>query len=128
MCTKLNKVQQDLNSIYQSSIQLRENIIRACRDHSAINADLIILFTLTLDLINSLYTSIVNYETIHNFVSSQQSYLLNEKAEKNENYYIDRQYRKDDFNFRSNEENDKLFRKRQQQRRKRCFVCDKKEC
>ena len=116
MCTKLNKIHQDLNSIHQKSAHLRENIIRACRSYSAVHVDLFNSFNSTFDLVNSLYTSIVNYESIHKFASN---YLLSEKADKS--YYIDRQYRKDDLN----EEKYRSLRERQQ---KRCFVYAEEDC
>ena len=118
MCTELNKIHQDLNFIHREFAHLRENIIRACRDHSAVHVDLFNSFNSIPELVNSLYTSIVNYETIHKPVSS---YLLDEKADKS--YYIDRQYRKSDFN----EERYRSFRERQQ-RQKRCFVCAEEDC
>ena len=126
MCTELNKIHQDLNSIHRESVHLRKNIIRACKDHSAVHVDLFNSFNSIFELVNSLYTSIVNYETIHKFVSS----FLKEKADerKDESYYIDRQYRKESFNFRSIEEDYRLFEERQQQRQKRCFVCNKEDC
>ena len=126
MCTELNKIHQDLNSIHRESVHLRKNIIRACKDHSAVHVDLFNSFNSIFELVNSLYTSIVNYETVHNFASSQQSFLLKEKED--ESYYIDRQYRKESFNFRSIEEDYRFFEERQQQRQKRCFVCNKEDC
>ena len=127
MCTELYKVHQGLNPVYQGSIQLRENIIRACRGHPAVNAGLTNPPDSTPELINSLYTSIINYEAIHNPASS---YLLGEKED--ESYYIDRQYRKGGPNFRPNGEKYRPLRGRegyqQQRRRKRCFVCDEEGC
>ena len=126
MCTELNKIHQDLNSIHRESAHLRENIIRACRDHPAVHVDLSNPSNSIPELVNSLYTSIVNYETVHNPASSQQSFLLKEKED--ESYYTDRQYRKEGSNFRSNEEDYRFFEERQQQRQKRCFVCNKEDC
>ena len=73
MCTEIDIIQRDIDSAYHDSVHLRENIIRACRDHSALVVDLINSVFDTSELINNLYASIVNYEAVHKLV--QQSYL-----------------------------------------------------
>jgi hypothetical protein len=57
-------IQQELNSAYYDSIHLRENIIRACRNHFALTNDFNNVSLNVFDLINSLHISVMNYEAI----------------------------------------------------------------
>jgi hypothetical protein len=58
----------------------------------------------TFDLINNLYTSIVNYETIHKLDTQYIQHDQNNENE-DEHYFIDRQYRREggEYNNRSRE-------------------------
>ena len=132
MCTEIDIIQRDIDSAYHGSVHLRENIIRACRGHSALVADLINSVFDTSELINNLYASIVNYEAVHKFV--QQSYLRENESEKA--YFTDRQYRRDGIGFYPRFRGQRYNRfgnssresSRGSFRRKRCFVCDKEGC
>ncbi len=147
----MNIIQRDLNPAYHDSNRLRGNIIRACREHSTLIYELINASSDTSALINVLQASIVNYETIQK--ASVQQYAQDQK---NDHYFIDRQYRRessfdrrdeysndrrtDDYsNNRSDEYSNRRgefrggFRDRsndkfQNRRSKRCFVCGKSDC
>ena len=60
MCTEIDKIQRDINSAYHKPIHLRENIIRACQGYLALAAGLTNPSTGTSDIVNSLYSSIIN--------------------------------------------------------------------
>ena len=132
MCTEIDIIQRDIDSAYHDSVHLRENIIRTCRDHSALVVNFINLIFDTLELINNLYAFIINYEAVHKFV--QQSYLRENESEKT--YFTDRQYRRDEIEFYSRSRDQRYNRfdnssresSRDSSRRKRCFVCDKEDC
>ncbi len=142
----MNIIQRDLNSAYHDSNRLRKNIIRACRRHSTLIYELINASADISALINVLQASIVNYEAIQK--ASVQQYAQNQK---NDHYFIDRQYRRessldrrDEYsnnsrNPRDDYSNDRRdgfrdgFRDRsndkfQNRRSKRCFVCEKSGC
>ncbi len=72
MCSQMNTIQRDLNSAYHDSIRLRENIIKACRDHSALIFELINSSMNILILMNILQFSIINYEIVRKFLVHQQ--------------------------------------------------------
>ncbi len=128
-------IQQELNPAYHDPIHLRENIIRTCRNHSALINDLNNASLNVLDLINSLHTSVMNYEAIRK--SNQQIDYLQQSNQKSDNqYFIDRQYRRDEEfsydrrdDYRRDEFRDRSNDRFQSNRRlKRCFVCNKLEC
>ena len=73
LCLKLNILQKKIDEAYQKQTHLRENIIRACRDHSALIIKLFNAPMNVVDLINNLNTSIVNYEAVNK--SSVQTYM-----------------------------------------------------
>jgi hypothetical protein len=64
MYVEMNTIQKDLNSAFSDSIQLRKNIIRVCRSHFALINELNNASINISDLINSLYSSVMNYEAI----------------------------------------------------------------
>ncbi len=86
----MNIIQRDLNLAYHDLNRLRENIIRICRKHSTLIYELINALFDTSTLINILQASIVNYETIKK--ASVQQYAQDQK---NDHYFIDRQYRQE---------------------------------
>jgi hypothetical protein len=98
LCTKLNTIQRDIDSAFHESVHLRENIIRACRDHSALAIDMINSISDTFELVNNLYASIVNYESVHKSIK-QSDYMQSYKneGEEKKTYFVDRQYRRDEF-------------------------------
>ena len=63
--TELDTIQRDVDPAYHGTVHLRENIIRACRGHSALAAGLTNPLGDTSGLVNNLYTSIVNHEVIY---------------------------------------------------------------
>lgn len=77
LCTKLNTILRGVNPVYHGTIHFCENIIQAHRDHLALTAGLINLFLETSDLVNNLYTSIINYKAIYES-SSINSYIQSE--------------------------------------------------
>ncbi len=125
LCAKMNIIQRELDSVYHDSIRLRKNIIRACKDHSALIFELINSSMNISKLINILQFSIINYEIVRkSFV--QHQYQQNED-EIDDQYFTDRHYRREkSFNRRES------FRDRedrfQARRSKRCFVCEKSDC
>jgi hypothetical protein len=92
VCSQMNTIQRDLDSAYHDSTWLRENIIRICRNHSVLIFELINSSTNTLILMNTLQSSIINYEIVRKFFAHQQ---YHQNDEINDHYFIDRQYRRD---------------------------------
>jgi hypothetical protein len=91
MCSQLNTIQRDLNSAYHDSIRLRENIIRICKNHSILIFELINLLLNTLTLMNTLQSSIINYEIVRKSFAHQQ-YHQNDEID--DHYFIDKQYQR----------------------------------
>ncbi len=74
---ELNIIQRECDFAYQDLTRLRENIIRACKNHFALTHNLINSSMKILNLINILQTSIVNYEAIKK-AFTQQHYFQNQ--------------------------------------------------
>jgi hypothetical protein len=79
LCAKMNTIQRELDSAYHDSIRLRENIIRTCRNHSALIFELINSSMNISKLINILQSSIINYEVVRkSFAQQQHQYHQNQ--------------------------------------------------
>jgi hypothetical protein len=100
----MNIIQRELDSAFYDSIHLRKNIIRICRDHFALTNDLNNASINVSDLINSLHINITNYEAVQKSVQSK-TYLQQNHQNQDDQYFIDRQYRRDEFR---NEDKDKF--------------------
>ncbi len=137
----MSTIQKDLNSAFVDSIQLRKNIIKVCRDHSAFTNDLNNASISVSNLINSLHTSVMNYEAIRKQHDSmqqtylqqndltQQTHLLNQNQSEFENqYFTDRQYRRERSFNRREDYRDRNDRFQDNRRLKKCFVCEKFDC
>jgi hypothetical protein len=72
LCAKMNTIQRELDSAYHDSIRLRKNIIRACRDYSALIFELINSSMNISKLINILQSSIINYEIVRKSFAQHQ--------------------------------------------------------
>jgi hypothetical protein len=128
----MNIIQREIDSAYHGPIRLRKNIIRTCKDHSALIFELINSSMNISELINILQFSITNYEIVRkSFVQQQHQYQQNED-EINDHYFIDRQYRRekrDESSFdRRDESRDRHDRFQINRRSKKCFVSEKPEC
>ncbi len=132
MCLEINIIQKELDLAFYDSIHLRKIIIRVCRNYFALTNNLNNVSINVFDLINSLHISITNYEVVQK--SAQfETYLQSNSFNQNQNdqYFTDRQYRREEYSNRrdefrdKNKSNDKfrIFRFS-----KRCFVCDKHDC
>ncbi len=141
MCIEMIAIQQELNSAYHDSIHLRKNIIRICRDHFALTNEFNNVSLNVLDLINSLHTSVMNYEVVQKSSNQQTDYSQQnldylQQSKSDNQYFIDRQYRRDepsydrrsDYRRDEDEFRDKSNDKFQNCRFKKCFVCSKSEC
>jgi hypothetical protein len=72
LVTDLDTIQREINFVYRDSMYLRENIIRAYKNHSTLIHDLINSSANTLFLISMLHINIVNYEIIVKSSFNQQ--------------------------------------------------------
>jgi hypothetical protein len=94
-----------------------------------------------LALMNTLQSSIINYEVIRKVhIIAQQQYHQNDETD--DHYFIDRQYRRDESSYDRRDESsfdprvefyrdefrDRSNDKFQNRRPKKCFVCDKFDC
>jgi hypothetical protein len=113
----MNIIQREFDLVFYDSTHLRKNIIRVCRDHFALTNDLNNASINVSDLINSLHTSITNYEVVQK--SAQfETYLQSNSNSFNQNqddqYFTERQYRREEYSNRRDEfrdedrSNDKL--------------------
>jgi hypothetical protein len=95
MCLKINIIQREFDFAFYDSTHLRKNIIRICKDHFALINDLNNALINVFDLINNLHINITNYEVVQKSTQSE-SYLQQNFSDQNENdqYFIDRQYRR----------------------------------
>ncbi len=143
MCLEMNIIQRELDFVFYDSTHLRKNIIRICRNHFALINDLNNASINVSDLINSLHINITNYEVVQKSIQSE-SYLQQNSSdqEKDDQYFIDRQYRReneflydrrDEYSnrrdeFRAEDRSNDEFRTRISRFSKKCFVCDKHDC
>ncbi len=139
----MNIIQRELDFVFYDSTHLRKNIIRICRNHFALINDLNNASINVSDLINSLHINITNYEVVQKSIQSE-SYLQQNSSdqEKDDQYFIDRQYRReneflydrrDEYSnrrdeFRAEDRSNDEFRTRISRFSKKCFVCDKHDC
>jgi hypothetical protein len=126
----MNIIQRELDLAFYDSIHLRKNIIRVCRDHFALTNDLNNASINVSNLINSLHINITNYEVVQR-LAQFETYLQSNSFNQNQDdqYFIDRQYRRDEYSNRRDEfrsENKDRFRISRFS--KKCFVCDKHGC
>ncbi len=126
LCDDMNTLQQDIDLKYHGSNHFRENFIRACRDHSAFVVELHNSSVNSSILVDSLCISIVNWETVNK--STKHTYLQNDV---HDHCFTNRQYRRELFNNRDNDQFSSNFRSRDRfsiRALKICFVCDKFAC
>ena len=101
----MNFLQRNLKNQFSKSFYLRENIIRAIRNHSALMTEFVNSSKNIIDLINNLHFSIINYETVHksfayeNYVQFYNDEMKNDEIE-NEMFFIDRRYQNHKSNYR----------------------------
>ena len=138
MCNEIDLLQRNFESAFQDPIHLRKNIIRIVKKHSTLTADLINTMINTSVLVNSLHSSIINYETVMKNRGGQSTYVQEEDEFENyddatETYFIDRQYRDRSRGrpYRKFGAAASSFRNHchpLQRSVKKCFVCEKEEC
>jgi hypothetical protein len=125
----MNVIQRELDPAFYGSIHLRENIIRICRDHLALTNDLNNASINVPDLINSLHTSITNYEAVQKSTQSNSSIYVQSPSNQDDQYFTDRQYRRGGYsNRRSGFRGGGKGRFRIPRFSKICFVCEKSDC
>ena len=137
----MNFLQRNLNNQFAKTFYLRENIIRAIRNHSALIIEFVNSSNDVIDLINNLHFSIINYEAVHklfvheNYVQSYNDEMKSDEIE-NKMFFIDRRYQDHrssyrDRNYSYIKSRNAFFRKSFRfsfQRQKKCFVCEKIDC
>ena len=138
LCTNLETIQRGLDPAYYGPVHLRENIICACKGHPALANSLTNPPPDTSELVNNLYTSIVNYETVHKPFSVQQTYVQYDDDDDDdyESWFTDRQYRKGRSNFRPSWPYGKTSSylparppsQMSSRQSKKCFVCNRPGC
>ncbi len=133
----MNDIQKELNSDYHDSNHMREILIRACRDHSVLLIELHNSSSNVSSLINSLYISIINFESINKKKNTYLQSIDTDISEcdhincTHEHNFIDRQYRRESTHYRDNRKflTDSRSRDKFSIRLfKICFVCDKSNC
>jgi hypothetical protein len=134
MCLEMNSIQKELDFAFYDSTHLRKNIIKVCRNHSTLINDLNNVSINVFDLINSLHISITNYEIVQKsaqFETYLQSNLNSFNQNQDDQYFTDRQYRREEYfnrrdEFRDEDKSNDKFRISRFS--KKCFVCDKHDC
>ncbi len=136
LCIDLDDVQNELNSDYHDSNQMRKILIRACRNHSILLIKLHNLWLKFSDLINSFYFNIVNYKSINKknntyFQSFDIIDCINDYF--HDHNFIDKQYHREFESFNNRDNRKFLTNSRSRDRfsvrvSKKCFVCDKFNC
>ncbi len=126
----MNIIQKKLDFAFYDSTHLRKNIIRVCRNHFALTNDFNNVSINVSNLINSLHISITNYEIVQKSAQSE-TYLQQNHQNQDDQYFIDRQYRRDEYSnrrdgFRDEDRSNDKFRT--SRLLKICFVCEKFDC
>lgn len=89
MCTEIDEIQRNVKSAYHSQIHLKENIIWSYWGHPAIATGLINSSPKISDMINFLYSSIINYKAVDK-PSSTKNYVPSETDGEDEKiWFID---------------------------------------
>lgn len=133
MCTKIDKIQRNINTAFNDSIHLWGNIIRAYRRHPALAAIQTNPTNDTSDMVNSLCSSIINYEVVNKPIATGNLVQSDNNEEDDEMFFTDHQYRRDgpmrsryrDANTLSSRLS---YRPKTFKCIKKCFVCRKISC
>ena len=101
----MNFLQWNLKNQFSKLFYLRENIIRAIRNHLTLMTELVNSSKNVIDLINNLHFSIINYEIMHkslahkNYVQFYNDEMKNDEIE-NKMFFIDRRYQSHRSSYR----------------------------
>jgi hypothetical protein len=106
----LRHLQHDLNSKLRSKKFIHNKLINACQDVFACQYVCFKFSDSLIDLINDLRSSIIIYQKANSIIETFEA------------FFIDRRYHK---NFSSRINQNRRFQKRF---KRKCFVCQKKEC
>jgi hypothetical protein len=133
ICDDMNILQQSIDFKYHDSNYLRENFIRACKDHSEFVVELHNSSINSFSFIDSFCINIVNWKTTNK--STKHTYLQSiddsHHDQCHDQCFTNRQYRRENFNNRDNDRFLFNFRFRDKLSIcvfKICFVCDKSAC
>ena len=88
MCTKMNEIQRNVISTFQSIEHFRKNIIRACREHATLSTNFTNPSIDVSGLINNLHVSIINYQTVYKPQNPAAGYV---QENDDETYFVNRQ-------------------------------------
>jgi hypothetical protein len=120
----LRHLQHDLNSKLRSKKFIHNKLINACQNVIACQYACFKLSDSLIDLINDLRSSIIIYQKINstNFSETFETFFTDRRYHKNFSSRID--------NFSSRVNQNRRFQNRRFQNRskRKCFVCQKKEC
>ncbi len=96
-----NNLQQNIDLKYHDSNDLRENLIRACRNHFAFVVELHNSSLNSSTFFDSFCINIVNWKTINK--STKHTYFQNIDNLFHDQCFTNRQYRREFFNNRDND-------------------------
>lgn len=123
----LRTTQMALQSNFRDDTSFQNKLMTACQAHPACSIACSIPASSSVALINNLRSSISTYLAVENdknqFQINNTIGNLVDDSDKNEQYFIDRQYYSDLSNRRS-----KSSDSRQRTPVKRCFICQKSGC
>ncbi|KHJ31984.1 hypothetical protein EV44_g3858 [Erysiphe necator] len=123
----LRTTQMALQSNFRDDTSFQNKLMTACQAHPACSIACSIPASSSVALINNLRSSISTYLAVENdknqFQINNTIGNLVDNSDKNEQYFIDRQYYSDLSNRRNKSSNS-----RQRTPVKRCFICQKSGC
>ena len=126
LCTEMDEIQRGISIAFQGNEHLRENIIRACRDHAALSVGLINPPNDVSGLIDNLNAFIVNYEAVYKPSIANAGYL---QEDDDELFFVDCQFRRKQQQWRGRGRGSRYPQTfRSAFRKEKCFVCNRENC
>jgi hypothetical protein len=105
LCDDMNILQQNIDFKYHDSNYLRENLIRACRDHFVFVVELQNSSVNSSSFIDSLCINIVNWKTANKSIEHTYLQSIDDSSHNqcHDQCFTNRQYRREFFNNRDND-------------------------
>jgi hypothetical protein len=121
---QLRYLQHELNSKLRSKKFIHNKLINACQNVFACQYVCFKFSDSLADLINDLRWSIIIYQKVNssNFIETFETFFIDKRYHKNSSLRID------NFSLRINNFSLRINQNRRYSQKKKCFVCQKKEC
>lgn len=92
MYTKIDKIQRNVNLADYGLIYLQNNMIWICQDYLALAVNFINLLFKISDIINFLYSLMINYKAVHKLISTKNYIKFKINWENDDIFFTNQHY------------------------------------